>query len=412
MNDPRILFVTPYYKPAYVYGGPTRSAATLCEGLARAGVDLTVLTTDANGDTRLDVALYEPQDVDGVNVIYYPLGSRFFFYAPELVKAIKAHVPHYDLVVIESLWLHSFGFTASVCRKLGIPYVVALRGKLMPWALQKKPLKKQLYMALSGNKHLNNAAALHCTIAEEEQAVKKLSLKAPTFVVANAVDLTNFEEMPQRGFFREKFGISDDAFVLLFLGRLFHVKRPDIAVDTLSAVRSSHIKAHLILAGPDSEDMVPALQAQARELGVDAFVHFTGLLEGNDVLRVLADADLLLMPSEVTENFGRSAAEAMAAGLPVIVSKGISIGSWAVQAQAGMQVDCNDEAFAQAALALLSSPDALPEMGERGAEIARREFASDAVARKMLAQYRSIIQTGLPLDSDSAPQPSSTATRP
>jgi glycosyltransferase involved in cell wall biosynthesis len=274
---------------------------------------------------------------------------------------------------------------------------VALRGKLMPWALHKKPLKKQLYLSFTGRKHLNNAAALHCTIAEEEQAVKDLSLDAPTFVVANAVDLSGFEEMPERGFYRRKFGIPDDEYVLLTLGRLFHVKRPDIAVNTLSAVRANGVKAHLILAGPDSESMIPALKTQARELVITDYVHFTGLLEGDDVLRVLADADLLLMPSEVTENFGRSAAEAMAAGLPIIVSKGISIGAWAVQAGAGMQVDCTNEAFAQAAMTLLSQPDTLPEMGRRGADVAQREFASDMVAQKMLAHYRAIVQTGAPL---------------
>jgi glycosyltransferase involved in cell wall biosynthesis len=278
--------------------------------------------------------------------------------------------------------------------------VVALRGKLMPWALREKLLKKQVYFSLFGKKHLNNAAALHCTIAEEAQAVRKLALKTPTFVVANAVDLSAFEHMPDRGTFREKFGIPNDEFVLLTLGRLFHVKRPDIAINTLAAVRSRNLEAHLILAGPDSEGMVPALEAQARELGVIDYVHFTGLLEGDDVLRVLADADLLLMPSDVTENFGRSAAEAMAAGLPIIVSKGISIGAWAAQAGAGMQVDCTYEAFAQATLTLLSKPDALPEMGRRGTDVAQREFASDAVAHKMLAHYRAIVQTGAPLADD------------
>ncbi|MEZ4671525.1 MAG: glycosyltransferase [Anaerolineae bacterium] len=55
----------------------------------------------------------------------------------------------------------------------------------------------------------------------------------------------------------------------------------------------------------------------------------TGVLKSHEVLQVLADTDLLMMPTEIQENFGMAAAEAMAAGLPILVSEGISVGFWA-----------------------------------------------------------------------------------
>ena len=76
--------------------------------------------------------------------------------------------------------------------------------------------------------------------------------------------------------------------------------------------------------------LIPKLRAQAQQLGCADRLHITGLLKGDEVLSALADADLLLMPSEPElENFGMSAVEAMAAGLPILVSEGFPIGEWA-----------------------------------------------------------------------------------
>ena len=88
----RILCVSSYYKPAYVYGGPTCCIATLCEGLARAGTEVSVFTTNADGSRKLDVPLRQLNDVDGVSVWYFPLvlNGLGSFYSHELASAIRA----------------------------------------------------------------------------------------------------------------------------------------------------------------------------------------------------------------------------------------------------------------------------------------------------------------------------------
>ena len=55
----RILFINGYYKPAYTYGGPVRSIATLCEGMVKEGADVTVYTTNANGNSQLKGPTWE-----------------------------------------------------------------------------------------------------------------------------------------------------------------------------------------------------------------------------------------------------------------------------------------------------------------------------------------------------------------
>src|SRR5215216_5218423 len=102
----KIGFVCPNYKPAYTYGGPVTSAAALCESLVAAGEDVTVLTTNANGDNaRLDVPLGTPVIVDGVRVFYHASGrNNNITYMPALQRACEVQLPQFDVVIAEILW--------------------------------------------------------------------------------------------------------------------------------------------------------------------------------------------------------------------------------------------------------------------------------------------------------------------
>jgi glycosyltransferase involved in cell wall biosynthesis len=398
----RIVYVISYYKPAYSYGGPVRSVSALCEAMARVGADVCVLTTNANRPEQLKVPLSQPVDVNGVQVWYFPLMARGlkYFFSPQMVSAVQRHVPGADIVVAEVMWGHAIGAVMRASKDSGVPYVVPLRGQLMPWALKHHRWKKIPFFWLLGKRYLNEAAALHCTDQSEAELIKHLKLRTPVFVVPNGIDLQRFRVLPERGALRHRLQIPLDANVLLFLGRLNPIKRPDIAIEALASVSPQHGQPHLILAGPDESQLIPGLQAQAVSLGCERRVHFTGLLEGDEVLQALADADLVVMPSEVQENFGMTAVEALAAGVPILVSDRIPVGRWAVAAGAGVSVPNTPLAFSTALSGLLAAPTELKQMGECGRHLAQEHFDIQAVARNMLGQFRAIITTGHPLALD------------
>jgi glycosyltransferase involved in cell wall biosynthesis len=397
----RILYAASYYKPAYVYGGPVRSVSTLCEELVRQGIEISVLTTNANGAQSLTVPILENMEVEGVNVQYFPRKSgppHSFFYSPELVKAFNQNILHYDLVVIEAFFGHIMGPTTSVCTRSGIPYVIPLRGQLLPWSLRQKRLKKLIYISLFGHHYLKRAAGLYCTDPVEAESARKFGTISQIFTVPNGIDVKKYKSLPPRGGWRRKLGISDQAPLLLFLGRLHRKKRPDIAVSTLAAVLASHKDAALVLAGPDEENLSGELFEQAIRFGCNKNLYFVGLLKSVDLLQVLVDADLFLMPSEMdSENFGMAALEAMATGLPVLVSEGVPIGSWAKQANAGRVVACDMQSFVQAAGEMLDNPLELKAMGERGRELAFQHFDISVLAQEMIVHYQSILDTGHPV---------------
>jgi len=396
----KILVVTSYYKPAYVYGGPTRSISLLCEAMAKRGADITVLTTNANGPSVLDVPVGKPMSVDGVRVFYFPVfrATGSFFYSPSLARAIFSSVPRCDIVTCEALWEFALLPTMVACRRHRKPYVMPLRGQLMDWALEQKSWKKKVSLFLAGDHSLKRAAALHCTDPAEEHAVAALGIATPTFVVPNGLDLSTIA-VPVGGRYdlKVRMGLPRDARVLLFLGRLKRIKRADIAVDVLHAVKKICSQAHLVIAGPDEDNLTPELKAQATSLGCSESVHFAGLVEKADVLSLLAETDLLLVPTEVQENFSMSTLEALSVGVPVLVSRGIPVGYWAEKAGAGRIAGATSTEFVEAALQLFAEPETLKAMGEQGRRVVQENFDIDKVAGQMLAHYEAIVATGRPL---------------
>lgn len=394
-----ILFVSSYYKPAFVYGGPVQSLANLCEGLAQAGASVTVFTTNANGSARLDVPLHRPVSVDRVAVSYFPLNLQglTFFYSSSLARAILERASEFDIIAAETLWGHALIPISAVCSKLHVPYVISARGQLNHWALAKRGLKKKVYLSLIGRRLIDEAAAIYCTDATEAQAINELKFHAPTFVIPNGIPASDYVHRSNVHNWRIQNGIPADAVLLIFLGRLTQIKRPDIVVDVLSAAQSLSQNVHLLMVGPDEHDWATTLKAQASRSGCAEKIHFTGLLNRKDVISALSQSNLLLMPSEIQENFGNSALEAMATGVPILVSEGVPVGCWAEKAGAGRIVPCTKEAFQRAALELLSDPDKLRQMGKRGQDLIQQRFDVSIIAQQMLRQYEAIVASGKPL---------------
>ena len=395
----RILYISSYYKPAYVYGGPAKSIAAMCEALARQGAQVTVLTTNANGDEPLNVPLEEPLNVDGVTVYYYPIKNglpRSFFYSPSLARACEDMIREHDIVVLETLFTHPTGPAVKACLKWNKPYIVPLRGSLLPWALGQKALKKQVYLALFGRHQLNHAAGLQCSDLDELASVKRLNFHTPAFIIPNGLKVSHWRTLPPRGALRQRLGIPDTDRILLMLGRLHRVKNPELAVEMLGLLNRQDV--HLVFVGPDEEAYQAGLQARASVLGQSKQIHFTGLLSGNSLVQAMADTDLFLMPS-LSESFGMAALEAMVCGLPVLLSEHVPVGRWAEEAGAGRQVSCTPQAFAKACDEMLKDKTTLSEMGERARTLVFQRFDIDAVAKRLLAQYQSILSNGQLLDT-------------
>jgi glycosyltransferase involved in cell wall biosynthesis len=383
----RILHVVPGISPKY--GGPTNIPGLL-RGLIRHGVDTTLVTTDNDPDGRLDVPLNVPVVRDGVPQVFHhvwPVASRFGF-APSLVTRLQRTIATYDLMHIH--WLYNFACMAAAHAAVaaGVPFVVQPRASLDPHMRKKNDVVKRLYLATMGRPLLTRAAAVVFT-AEEERALASYGPRRPEWVIPNGLDLAAYERLPPRGTFRAAFPAVDGPF-LLFLGRLSRQKGLDLLLPAFQRVVRARPNLGLVLAGPDHEGYQAHVRTLAQELGVADRVLFPGLIAGELKLAAFVDADLFVLPS-YAENFGGAIIEALACGLPVVISDQVNIHRELSAAGAATVVTCSIDAVASGIELALSDAGARGRIATLGPAVVRAKYSWDAIIPTLVARYAEVI---------------------
>lgn len=260
----------------------------------------------------------------------YPLGPglRDYGFTPRLTGWVRANAHKYDGVVINGIWqYHSFGSWLAL-RRERIPYVVFPHGMLNPWFRRRYPLKhlkKCLYWPWADYRVLRDAHAVLFTSQEERLLAREsFSLyRCNEIVMPYGADSPGGDPMVQRDAFQQAFPSLKNRRVILFMGRLHPVKGCDLALEAFRRTVPSE-QWHLVMAGPDQTGWAQKLKRHADKLGIANQVTFTGSLSGDLKWGAFRSAEVLLMPSHC-ENFGIVAAEALACGVPVLLSKQVNI---------------------------------------------------------------------------------------
>jgi glycosyltransferase involved in cell wall biosynthesis len=328
----RILNVTQTYAPFFEFGGPPVKVKALAEGMARRGHEVTVLTADWGLDAR---RAHSPNDaqpeispfgrrtrLNGVTTVYLPNWAHFraTSWNPALGRFLRAKLADFDVLHIFGLYDLLGPRVARESRKRGIPYVVEPIGMFVP--LVRSFWLKQLYHRLWGHDMLQHAGAIIVTADQERNDVLAGGF-APQKVILRRNGVEAPRSLPERGHFRKALQIPAQHKLILFLGRLSQKKSPDLLLRAFAALAETpkdfDAAPHLAFVGPDESSMKARLQQLATELGVAPRVHISPALEGEAKWAAYRDADIFVLPSQ-NENFGNSAAEAIAAGTPVIVT--------------------------------------------------------------------------------------------
>ncbi|MHB0877603.1 MAG: glycosyltransferase [Anaerolineae bacterium] len=385
----RVLFVTPFYEPAWGYGGVVRAAKGWASALSAVGVQVSVLTTVADGRHDLDVLAGKPVDVDGVPVTYYPRwrrsGSQFV--SPSLLAACRRESEKFDVVHSVGLWTFPSVVSSWAAWQRRVPYVVSLHGMLMPWALRHHGRRKRLFMAWPQGPCLERAAGLVCSSDMELRELTSLDLSPRGCVVPNVVDLAGVSADADR--FRGRHALGD-AFVMLFAGRLVENKGLHLAFSAFAEAARQHSDAHLVVVGPDVDGTGEAVRRRAQQAGLGSRLHMLGLLAGSDYWDAVAGADVLVLPS-YSENFAMVAAEAMGLGVPVLLSDRVGIAALVSEYHAGLVAPLDQSAISEAVMSMLSCRQGLREMGRNGERLVREQFSRGAVGRRFAGVLESVL---------------------
>ncbi|HVO69049.1 MAG TPA: glycosyltransferase, partial [Aggregatilineaceae bacterium] len=205
-------------------------------------------------------------------------------------------------------------------------------------------------------------------------------------VVPNGVQLRDFAHLPPREPFRMWWKLGD-GLVVLFLGRLHARKGLQLLIPAFAEAIKVVPDARLVIAGPD-EGMLATLKALTNEFNLDGRVAFTGMLTGDEKLAALAAADLFVLPA-VGEGFSMAVLEAMACGLPVLLTPGCNFPE-VVDAGAGMVVPREIGPLSEALGALLIDGERRVSMGRLARELVQQRFTWPQVVAQMVDVYRRV----------------------
>jgi glycosyltransferase involved in cell wall biosynthesis len=225
------------------------------------------------------------------------------------------------------------------------------------------------------------AAAVHVTTELEARDIQRLGLKAVRVdIIPNGIDLPCVGE-------RRAFVTQCSEPVILSIGRLSWKKGLDRLIEAIAHLP----RAKLVIAGNDEEGYLNRLKEIASSVGVSNRVHFVGPAYGEDKWRLLAAADVFALPS-YSENFGIAVLEAMAAGLPVVVTPEVGLAAEVAACEAGLVADGEPRRFAAALALLLDDPVQRQRMGDNGRTAAATLYSWEAVAARCEGVYHQILE--------------------
>lgn len=380
----RVLFSAPAYWPALAFGGPIWMARGLNEEMVRRGHRVDVLTT-----TLLDIRRGRSRhtavaDVGGVAVRYLatPARYRWMGVTPSLPLRLR-ELERPDVA-------HVFGFrdplgtaVAAWCHRRDIPYVFEPLGMLQPRS-RKVRLKRLLDASLLG--WLPQAAAAVVVTSEHERA-QVIAAGAPS---GRVVVRGNGFPPPaaadaERGALRRALGLRNEKLVL-YVGRIARGKGVELLIETVRRLPD----VHLALVGPDDrQGVAEAVDAALRDQSTASRIH--RLQPSGRPLDLYGDADVFVLPS-ASESFGMVAAEAAAAGVPVVVTDTCGVAEW-LSDDAALVVPYDAEAVCNAVRRVLDDATLRARLSAGGRAVAAR-ISWAAMAERQETIYRDAISDG------------------
>ncbi len=316
----KILHVGIAYYPATAFGGPVRSLMNMCHGLTELGHSCDVCVTDCDGVRNIEVPLSEPVEREECTVRYFHSPRWLFYgYSPDMKKWLQASVANYDIVHISGIWNFPERYAAAACRKHNVPYIISPRGSAdIRLVKERLALAKWLYVLAFDKRNLAAANAIHYTTpAEEERSILKKVNKSH-FIVPNAVDMETIGEYDANQVSPAIRDLAKNRYIL-FLGRITWKKQVHVLVEAFETMARKHPELHLVVGGPDDEGLGRRAFEGVKDESLKHRIHFIGVVEGNDIKALYANAELFVLPS-LSENFGHSVIEALSTKIPVVSS--------------------------------------------------------------------------------------------
>ena len=361
-------------------GGGTERTVQMSLFLVKNGMECNILTTNYGLTSERIKAL------DGINVIALPCLFKRFYVPKFSYKHLKNIIKSVDIVHIMGHWTFLNALVYIILRSLNKPYVVCPAGTLPIYGRSK--FKKLLYNWLIGNKLISNAKGHIAVTKGEMPHFQSYGVDSNNvLIIPNGINQDDFKEADTVGF-RKKYGIGDKPFIM-FLGRLNHIKGPDLLLEAFYRIKDDLTDYNLLFVGPDG-GMLSGLKDIVFKRGMDDRVHFINYLGGMDKSKAYHAADLLVIPSR-QEAMSIVVLEAGATGTPVLITDQCGFNEIA-DINGGLVVSASAEGIKQGLLTLLKNQNDLKSRGSNIKKYVFEDFMWSGIISKYLQLYEQILK--------------------
>jgi glycosyltransferase involved in cell wall biosynthesis len=283
-----------------------------------------------------------------------------------------------DLLVLHSAWTLHNARAAAVAREMGVPYVLEPRGAYDPGIVHRRPLLKRAWWTLLERPLVRGAAAIHVFFRDEAADLRALGWRGPLVVAPNGVRIPDAVRWD-----------GGSGGYLLWIGRYDPEHKGLTPLLHALALLPAGERPRLRLHGPDWRGGKERTARTVAELDLGDWVEIGDAVYGERKWDLIERAAAFVYPSR-WEAFGNSTAEAVAAGVPTLVTP-YPLGRFLARRGAAVLAGRTPEDLADG-LRRVRAP-AARETARRGARLAREELSWDRVSQRWLEQARSLLPT-------------------
>ncbi len=310
------------------------------------------------------------------------------FITPELVTSFRSE--RFDLIHLHGHPTFQ-NLIAFYAKKYSIPFLFQAHGSLP--RMMGKGWLKAIYDYSVGYRIMKSAS--RCIALTTSEAMQYMQIGVPKekiAIIPNVVDLSTYGELPPKNFFKRKLGLSNDARIVLFIGRLHRIKGVDILIKAYAQLinRTGLTNIRLVIAGPD-DGYRAEIEGLINYLGLDRFILLTGPLYGREKLEAYVDSEFVVLPSRY-EAFPMVVLESNACSRPVIASDVESMQDLVQDGITGLIFkDGSVSELCTQMTYLLSNPEQCSIMGERSRSMVGSKFSLNSVLNEIEELYRAVI---------------------
>jgi glycosyltransferase involved in cell wall biosynthesis len=371
-------------------GGPSTAIMSMVKALREEGVDAAILTTEDNKTYREEhMTLGRWFWLNDIPILMFPILNsesqilNEYLISPQLSWWLLQNIDKFDAIHVHSIFSYSSTTSMLIARLKRIPYMVRTIGQLNKWSLTQSRLKKMLMLLLIEKSNLLKSFAIHVTSRTEMEDLKLVCNHENILCLELGVTVAKIRS-PLNHLKYQKIRF-------VFLSRIHPKKQLDKLLEAFSILYNTYNKTswHLFIAGDGDCEYICSLKKLADEYGINDFIQWMGHLDEGEKVSLLRTCDWFVLPS-ISENFGLSVVEALANGLPVIISPEVGISDIIVENKVGLVTSASFTLVEALGISLQGAP---MEMREAALKLVQERFSWEQIAKKLILFYTNQIST-------------------